>query len=299
MKDIVVLTPTFNRQSMLSKLYDSLKLQRDKNFNWLIIDDGSTDNTASLVQYMIEENLIDITYIYQSNGGKGRALNNGFSIYKSVSAYIVVDSDDYLLPTGIENVRLYLNKYGDRNEIGAFFFHYKTPDGQVLKPKGKLIDKDYILNPYEYNSRFGKNDGCICYLSNAVSKYKYPEFQGENYIGPTILQLEMSDKYQIVYSPIIIGVAEYQTDGLTMKGRKLRLKNPMGMIHYSKLMMSKKTQLITQIKYAISIWPYAKKANLSFKDLVNYTERPYLLALTFFPGKFLAMIWDRRTIDDK
>lgn len=294
MDDIVILTPTYNRADKLPRLYKSLKSQNTDNFKWVIIDDGSRDNTDILVERMKEENILNIEYIYQKNGGKARAINKGFSECKNAQVYIIVDSDDYLLPNAITTVENYLNYYGENSIIGSFFFHYKTTDGKILKPNGKLIENDYITDPYDYNRHYGKNDGCICFLKRSTEKYKYPQFEGEKYVAPTVMLMEMSNEFKIVYSPEVIGIAEYQKGGLTNSGRGFRLKNPNGMIHYAKLMMSRKASIKDQIKYAISIWPYAKLANKSFFEILKIIERPILTIATFLPGQILYFIWKRK-----
>lgn len=98
MNEVVILTPTFNRAHTLTRLYESLKEQSDGKFDWVIIDDGSTDDTKSLIDKMIGENLLNIRYVFQENGGKARALNKGFLHCSYASVFMVVDSDDYLLP---------------------------------------------------------------------------------------------------------------------------------------------------------------------------------------------------------
>lgn len=292
-KKIVIITPTYNRVKTLPRLYESLKLQNNKSFEWLIVDDGSIDETNLYVNQIIKENIIKIKYIYQNNGGKSRALNRGFSIVKDATVFVVVDSDDFLLPTAIETIFEYMAKYSNNTEVGAFFFHYKTSDGKIIKPSGKVIETDQLMTRYQYNNKFRLNDGCICYLSKVIKKYKYPEFKNEKYVGPTVIQMEMADEYKIVFSPKVIGVAEYLEDGLTGKSRLLRLRNPMGMIYYAKLMMSHKSRILIQVKYAISIWPYANIANKSFVDIVKMVGRPILLLASYVPGQLLAIYWNR------
>lgn len=288
---MIILTPTYNRAKLLPKLYDSLLTQTDKDFEWVIIDDGSTDNTKDVVEGIIHENKVDISYYYQENGGKARALNNGFSRCVGALALSVVDSDDYLLPEAVGTIRKYLNEYGDNLNVGAFFFHYNTPDGNILKPKGEVIKEDRIMTRYQYNNKYKSNDGCICYLQRSFKKYRYPEFNGEKYVGPTVIQMDMADEFKIVFSPKVIGVAEYQEGGLTKSGRSLRLRNPQGMIYYSSLMMDKKALLKTQIKYAISVWPYAMIAKKRFLYIVKYVKRPLLSVMSYIPGKILYLYW--------
>jgi glycosyltransferase involved in cell wall biosynthesis len=296
-KKMVIITPTYNRMNTLPRLYESLKSQNDKNFEWLIIDDGSIDGTNLYVERIIKENIIQIKYLFQKNGGKSRALNLGFSSVNDTTIFVVVDSDDLLHPIATETIFKYMDRYSDNDEVGAFFFHYETNKGKIINSKGKAIEQDHLMTRYQYNNKFKSNDGCICYLSKVVSKYKYPEFDGEKYVGPTVLQMEMADEYKIVFSPTVIGVAEYLEGGLTGKGRLLRLRNPMGMIYYAKLMMSPKSSVFTQIKYAISIWPYANIANKSFIDIVKMVGRPVILLVTYIPGQILSIYWNRKTSD--
>lgn len=293
MNKIVILTSSYNRVKTLPKLYDSLKKQNHKKFDWLIVDDGSQDETETLVSEIVNDNIINVKYLYQDNSGKAKALNYGFEQADYASVFVVVDSDDYLLPTAVETIADYLEKFENDNEIGAFFFYYKTPDGKVIKPSGITIESDIILTRYHYNNIYKLNDGCVCYLNRSVKEYKYPEYEDEKYIGPTVIQLEMAKKYKILFSSKVVGVAEYLEGGLSKSGRQLRLKNPLGMMHYCNLMISPEASVVTQIKYAISIWPYARNANKTFFDVLKMVKRPVLLSLTFIPGQFLLALWNR------
>lgn len=294
MNDIVILTPTYNRANTLPKLYESLKKQENYNFNWLIIDDRSTDGTRKLIEDFINEKIININYYYQNNGGKARALNKGFSKCGINTLIIVVDSDDYLLPTAINTFLEYNNEYENNEEVGGLFFHYNTPDGKLLNFSGNEITKDEILTRYDYNEKYKQNDGCVCYFGKAIDKYRYPEFDGEKYVGPTVIQMEMSDKYKFVFSPKVVGVAEYLIGGLSKSGRKLRLENPQGMIYYCNLMITPKVSLFKQLKYSISIWPYAKIANKSFSEVINSVSNPIFLVLSYFPGLILFYMWKKK-----
>lgn len=101
MIEFTVYTPTFNRANTLPRVYDSLKNQSYKDFIWLIIDDGSTDNTKELVNTWISEALIEIRYMYKTYGGKYTAMELA---HRSVTTKYVIclNSDDVLLPDAIE-----------------------------------------------------------------------------------------------------------------------------------------------------------------------------------------------------
>lgn len=292
MYNIVVVTPTYNRVEKLSKLYDSLKKQEDKEFIWLIIDDGSNDTTKEYVKKIALDGNINIEYVYKDNGGKASALNLAFSIIHKASVSIIVDSDDYLLPEAIIIVKNYLERYSNEKNIGAFFFHYMYSDGNIIKYKDNMIDRDVIMSRYEYDKTNGKHDGCICYFGKVMKEYSYPEYEGEKYMGPTVLQMEMSDRYKIVFSPIVIGVAEYQENGLTKSGRFLRLNSPLGMLYYSGLQQSKQVDLLKRIKYSICAQAYRLISRVDRSLLTKLGLTKYLKAWAFIPGLILKVYWE-------
>lgn len=100
---LTILTPTYNRGYILNRLYESLLNQTDNDFEWLIVDDGSTDDTLNIVESFKKENKLKIRYIRQENGGKHRALNVGICTIESDWTFIV-DSDDYLLPEAVHEI---------------------------------------------------------------------------------------------------------------------------------------------------------------------------------------------------
>lgn len=292
MNEIVVLTPTYNREHTIMKLYESLKRQTFKDVTWLIVDDGSSDNTEIKVKEIIQDKIIDIIYIKQENGGKARALNRGFNHIKHDCLFVIVDSDDHLLDDGLENIYVTKMKYKKNSEVGGYFFHYTEQKKGLITAK-KQLDTEKVLSPFDYFEYYGKNDGCLCYEKKAVAKYQYPEFEGEKYVGPTVLQMRMAKEYKILYSPIVVGVAEYQENGLTRSGRKLRMSNPNGMIVYNKLKLKREKNFLEKVKFAISIWAYFIQLNKHPKKLINSSENPLLLMVTYLPGLYLNSKWSK------
>lgn len=294
MIELIIVTPTYNRKKKLSRLYKSLINQSDLSFTWLIIDDGSTDNTKDYIQTLIEKKDISIKYYYKSNGGKSRAINYASKLVSPHAFLLIVDSDDYLLKDAVSVVNLAINKYEAPN-IGAIFFHYQFENGEKLVGKKKPLEIDIYSNRYQYNHLYGSHDGCIGYYSKIFEKYTYPEFRGENYVGPTVLQMDMATEFDTVFKPDVIGVAEYQPDGITMSGRKLRLKNPNGMIYYCKLKLNNNNSSFIKFKYAISMWPYLIKLNKSFTDSLNYFPKKFMGIISYFPGIILSYMWNKKS----
>ena len=107
---ITILTPTYNRKKYLKKAYDSLIIQTDKNFEWLIIDDGSNDETKEYINSLKQEKKVNIRYYYKDNGGKHTALNLGTKEAEG-ELILILDSDDYLDKNAVENINKYWKKY--------------------------------------------------------------------------------------------------------------------------------------------------------------------------------------------
>lgn len=115
---VTVFTPTYNRAKTLSELYASLKKQTFKDFEWIIVDDGSADNTKKCVETWVKEKIINIRYIYQVNHGKHIAMNRAVDLAKG-ELFTVVDSDDHLLPDALE---ILVNTWNEipRSEWGEY-----------------------------------------------------------------------------------------------------------------------------------------------------------------------------------
>ena len=101
---LTVCTPTYNRAHTLPRLYESLVRQTSQDFEWLVVDDGSTDNTRELVDGWVAEGRIRIRYVYKENGGKPSAHNLGVRMAAG-ELFFCVDSDDYLTDNAVEVIR--------------------------------------------------------------------------------------------------------------------------------------------------------------------------------------------------
>ena len=152
MKKLTVFTPTYNRAYILSKCYDSLVKQTNNDFIWMIVDDGSTDNTKELIDSYIKEKKIEIQYIYKSNGGKYTAVNEGI-INGKTELFSFVDSDDYYLPNTVQTFLDYWNKYSENN-IAGIIGRRCNPDfkiiGNLLEYKSNIVNFTNISNTKKF-----------------------------------------------------------------------------------------------------------------------------------------------------
>lgn len=260
---ISVLTPTYNRAYILDKAYESLLNQNDKNFEWIIVDDGSKDDTEKLVKKFIKENKIKINYIKKENGGKHTALNEG--IKKAKGKYLVIlDSDDMLTHDAISLINEYSDKYKSNNKICGFSFLKCYPDNKKIGKE--MPDSEVISNHIEYrynNNLYG--DMAEVFITDILKKYPFPVFEGEKFLSEAIVWNKIALEYDTVYINKQIYIADYLEDGLSNNFFKLVYKNPKGAAANSNMFLNKKFKLSIRIKNAILYVGYsiiAKSKNM-------------------------------------
>lgn len=227
MKKITVFTPTYNRAFCLGQLYNSLVKQTDTNFCWLIIDDGSTDNTKELVASWIAEHKIEIRYVYQENQGMHGAHNTAYSLIET-ELNVCIDSDDYLTGNAIE---LILNKWksiSNKTKVAGIVGLDVFKTGDVVGDKfSERLEFSTLYNIY--NKYKVKGDKKLVLRTDIVKEFpKYPIFKGERFVPLGILYLMIDQKYQLACLNEPLCVVEYLPDGSSNNIFKQYMKNPKG-----------------------------------------------------------------------
>lgn len=228
---ITVFTPTYNRGYIIENLYHSLQRQTFKEFEWVVIDDGSTDNTESLITaWQQEDNTFPISYYKQKNGGKCRAINRGLDLAKG-ELFFTVDSDDYLTDDALEKIVYWEGTICSQPGFCGVAGNRGTSDSYTPnRPINGPFRDAYSWEQFPEGSN-DPLDGerADVYYTSLFKKYKYPEFEGENYLIPCVSHLRMArDGYKIRFFPDIIWLCKYRSDGLTMQGNARFIKNPQG-----------------------------------------------------------------------
>lgn len=296
-KMVTILTPTYNRAYCLDKLYHSLCDQTKNDFNWLIVDDGSMDNTKEVVDNFIRENKVEINYIYKENGGKHTALNRG--IKKVTSKYVfIVDSDDVITNDAIEKIIKYDEKYGNVKDICGYSFLRKYPDGKI---NGKLFEKDELIDTYLNVRIFGNDftaDKAEVFFTNVLKEYPFPEFEKEKFLGEDIVWVELSKKYKMVHINTAIYQGDYQNDGLTKNRRKNNIKSCKGCYERSKQFLSVRLPLKVKVKNILQLYVYGKFSNYSYKKIKKDCNHKLLLSIFHFCGYCLYKKWNRDVLEN-
>ena len=149
---ITIITPTYNRKEKIKKLYESLLLQKDKRFKWLVIDDGSTDNTEDFIN-SLDENEIHVEYLKKNNGGKHTALNIAFENLNTDLACIV-DSDDYLKFDAVSEILRDWERYKDCANICGLCYLKKNTSNITMSPLFPYNERVDNYNKYIINRKY-------------------------------------------------------------------------------------------------------------------------------------------------
>ena len=253
MKTLTIFTPAYNRAHTIGRTYESLLRQTCNDFEWLVIDDGSTDNTEELVRGWIAENKIPIRYIKQKNQGMHGAHNTA---YHNITTELntCIDSDDYMPDDAVEKiVRLWKEKGSDK--YGGIIGLDCTEDGRII---GTAFPEDLkettLTGVYAAG---GTGDKKQVYRTDVINSYPdYPIFKGEKYVGLAYKYILLDQDYKLltINSPLV--VVDYQQDGSSYNMYKQYWNNPKGFSFFRKTEMvyapTLKRKFISCVHYVAS-----------------------------------------------
>lgn len=289
-KLVTILTPAYNRGELLFEAYESLVAQYNKNFIWMVVDDGSVDNTEEIIQEFVQEKKIDIIYYKKKNGGKHTALNYGIKEINT-ELTIILDSDDKLLPNAIDDIENYYEKYKKRDSIGVLCFLRCHSDG---KPIISLTNKEFVDNYVNYRVKQNHpGDMAEVFFTHVLKKYPFPVFDNEKFISEDVVWIEMGLNYDTVFVNKSIYVCDYLTGGLTDSDKKVKFQSPLGSMLRGVKLMNKRCGIKANIRGAIIYNCYkieAKRKEINYKELVR-SNRPVLCFALYPIGVFFNKKW--------
>jgi len=223
---IAIFTPTYNRKSTLRRCYDSLEKQTRKDFEWLVVDDGSVDETKKYIQKLQEEAAFKITYIHQKNGGKHRAFNR--AVQECNQEYmLLLDSDDMLTPNAIEILSKRCKIIKKRQDIcGIIGNDADITTGKII---GKKMPKVKFASGLELYQKLGfRGDTMRLYKTEVLKEFPFPEVEGEKFMSENVIYDKIDQKYKMLVIPEVIYLCEYQEGGLSNNLNCIRFYNPIG-----------------------------------------------------------------------
>lgn len=258
---ISVITPTYNRAYILRQCYESLCVQSVKDFEWVIVDDGSTDDTKALVEEFVNDNKICIKYIHQHNGGKHRAHNTAVK-HSSGDLCVCLDSDDMLSDNAIEIAQKIWSENRMDKVIG------------ILALRGDLRSHNPICSEIpkglkcatmtELRDVFGfKGDTILFFKTEILKRNLFKEFEGETFLPEVNLYCDLDKLGKMILHNEVLYYCEYRSDGLTAKYHRLLFDNPKGSADTYFKMSDIASSFKMTVKYAIIAQSYN---NLLDKD---------------------------------
>ena len=271
---LTVFTPTFNRAYILHRCYESLLRQTNKNFIWLIIDDGSTDNTKKLVtEWMNKENGSEIRYEYKKNGGMHTAHNKAYELIDT-ELNVCIDSDDFMPDNAVELIVNFWDKHGCNKYSGIVSLDNDNK-GHII---GTSLPNKKSTKLYEFYDMGGKGDKNLVYRTDIIRKYPpYPEFEGEKFVPLSYKYLLIDQDYDLLILNEPTCTVEYMEDGSSMNMFRQYYKNPRGFSFMRKVHMI-----------------YDKKFINKFKSCIHYVSGSLIIKNRKFlvesPKKFMTLL---------
>lgn len=218
---LYIVTPTYNRAKELCILYKTLKSQTCLDFKWLVVDDGSTDETPLLIAKFQEDSCIAIDYLKKDNGGKHTAYNLALDYMSKIDCHIVVDSDDWLAMDAVEKILQDLEKTSNK-EIGIVYPRY----GRDSSPQWLSDNVKYVSIP-DIKLKYGLSIETAIVIKNLfIGQLRLPSFEGEKFLSEEIFYIRLSEFGKFLPLNRRIYFFEYLEHGLTNNLFHLWKKNP-------------------------------------------------------------------------
>lgn len=284
---VSILTTTYNRQADLKQLGKSILAQTEHNFEWIIIDDGSNDQTEMLVQQWKMQFPIHICYWKQENAGKHIALNRAFQLMKGEVA-VIVDSDDLVLPEMVKTITSYwtAERLADPS-LGLIVFERMAPSGSPLKDLSSfnLVRGNYNQVRYQ-NAIMG--DYAETFKVASLKQFSFPQYGKEKFLSEDMLWIDYGSSYDALFIATPLFITEYQLNGLTDQSHRLMWKNPIGSFELAKKRLTLAAPLKQRLKFLAVYAMCGVKINRSLMELLHDANINKLVALLAIIGSKLG-----------
>lgn len=287
---ISILTATYNRADLLPRIFESLQKQINNDFEWVIVDDGSSDETEEVIKSFKPTNFL-IHYYKKENGGKHTALNLG--VKKCNGTHILMlDSDDYLTPNAVSFILEKINLIKEPNTIGIA--------GRRIYENGDITGSNnfshHNTSPLAIKYKYHVTGDLVEVFSKYIlEQYPFPIFQNEKFCPEDLVWNRIAQQYKLDYYNYGFYVTEYLPGGLTDRIIRIRMNSPKAsMTHYSEL-ASYNVPFKEKIKATINFWRFSfNDKDWSFKEKLNKVNKLY--SLVCLPLGYFMYMNDKRKV---
>lgn len=274
---LTIFTPSYNRARQLPRLYESLLAQDCFDFEWLIVDDGSSDDTAQVVQAFTDNGKFPVHYCFKENGGKHTAYNLALE-QAAGEWFFCVDSDDYLAPNAVADI---LKAAGTLEDMQGIIAYKQTQEGTRLSdpfPVGVSACKMHALSlQYGCSGEFS-----LVFATELAKKYPFPVFAGERFVTESVVYDRIDGEAELYLLPKVLTICEYQADGYSQNANAVMKKNPTGYCLYFMQRIDLQRSFAARVIHAGKYWCFRW---ISKNKTLRYRGRHKLLtALAVIPG---------------
>ncbi len=280
---VTVFTPTYNRKKELENLYKSLVKQTDKDFEWLIVDDGSKDETEKFINKLIRENKINIRYVYKENGGKQSAYNVGLGETLG-DVFVCIDSDDILDSKAVEVIKNDFKKLENDSCGYAYLQGYISDKNKIIGTDFRGIKKAYYYDVYgKYNVT---GDKLIVLKTKIAKEYSFPMIAGEKFVPEALVYNRIAKKYKLNLSSEILAYKDYLPGGYSDNYFNLVKRNPKGNTLYFKEKYDIEPTLYNAYGYVL----FSIYSKYSFSQILSDHPSKFKVLLVYLPTLLISKI---------
>lgn len=245
---ITVFTPTYNRAHTLERVFQSLTEQTDRQFEWLVVDDGSTDGTGELMQSLACRATFSVRYVRQENGGKHAAINTG-ATEAAGDWILILDSDDALTTDAVSAARMAIAKHA-APDLSGVCFRKAFFNGELIGERAPM-EPELFLHP-TVAGQLLKGDLAYVFRRAALLAHPFPLIAGENFVPELYIWNKIGDRGRIVFmTQKVIYLCDYLDDGYSHNFMKNVRRNPRGFLLYYRAQFAREKTGLRKLKCAV------------------------------------------------
>jgi glycosyltransferase involved in cell wall biosynthesis len=268
---------------MLPRLYESLRSQTTSDFEWLVVDDGSTDDTDKLVRQFASEAGFPVRYRYKENGGKHTAYNLGLELAEG-KWFFCVDSDDFLAPDAVERIVSATKELSQEQGIIAY---KQDTAGKLLS--GSFPEDVRFVRFNDLTQRYGcDGEFSLIFSTDLARKYPFPVFSGEKFVTESVVYDWISEECEMLLLPRAVTVCEYQQDGYSQNANAVMGRNPSGFCLYFMQRIDMMPSLVSKIVCAGKYWCFRW---ISKNKTLRYTGKNGFLCTLGWPVGLIFRVY--------
>lgn len=290
--EFTVFTPTFNRAGLLGRAHKCLVSQTFRDFEWLIVDDGSSDGTGDLVRQWQRQNRMEIVYLYQENSGKHVAFNRAVARARG-RLFLNLDSDDFCVPEALERLLAHWEAI-PRSLRGDF----SGVTCQCMDEFGDLVGSPFPepvvdAHPVEFLWKHRiRGEKWGFHRTEVLREFPFPEIAGERFVPEGLVWNRIGRRYKLRFVNDPLRIYKPLPDGLNRSSASLRARNPVSACTYYEEMSQCEVPLAARSRALANyarFYLHARRGQ--WRGIVRFKAAPLTVAM--FPAGCAAFLWDR------